>query len=1110
MVTPDRLILHSSTPSQASLVAASGTTTGSSSQQQQCIHAASSAQHQPSQVLHTANALWKRVEQLRRWKDSETNRESSEPRHKSTAKVNFQQPCIFLAACASGEKSEILALLGKGVDINTANADGMTALHQACIDGNIDIVKFLDLNGADLNYQDNEGWAPLHAAASCGHLDITCYLVNAGADLTSCTSDRELAIDLADNDEVANYLNKEISKRNIDLDSCRDAEHGLLLAHCKKAIERNDGSIMNPVDHKTNATVLHIAAAKGYDDVLEILLDAGCNPNFKDADGWTPLHAAAHWDNIEAAKALMRAGADCDELCNSGYQVWDVCDEAMFSTLINYKAELKNRNAATSVQMKNDSRNDSEINVESDNAKDSSLSPVDSESEAVNSDVKTTDDRYNRRYIRDVTTPARELITEDKNSTNNERIGKLQASLRSLSEKFKYSFPDANSSGFKNVPDKLNEGRFSDSPIAMSYMNDKQETSVIPNSDDNSADMLPQRDFVASRRNRFEAVAKERAAVHASTIPTSKPPVTNVRSDDDKYNQYISQSPLPSVSPPSFDQIKCQSSWGSCVGNMRFDQLSSDKNTTTLASTVKNCSDAEKSSNPRFNNRLNNRFNNETKENSQATNKIPTTDSNKKPPIQKACEWAVTTNEDSKRDLAENNKRKKSSMFAANVSVSSTSSSSTPECAVLRTTPISSVSRNSYRTPTKDEQSEAERKKRSARARRERRSTQGVSPSDVVQAFAECNKRSEQTATGRQRTPNRWTESESSLLSTETQNSQPVKNTSDHDVNAKTKPVLNSKDEEIPLNNIDEFQLSQKRKPRSIQRRSTGRISTNQHFPDDQDSEKFNKPKYAPEQIDDYRLSNFNLQSVHHDNSTQTSAALAESFSYQQYQMKFHEKCIENEKLMSEIDYLKRELHDKDQIINKMKSAARADQLDKRKFDALKSDNVRLKDENAALIRKMSALHSVHQIRSYIYNATRYPSLINITYGRKRVTNGLLLSKEETQIAPRIELCIHPSRLYTLIMIDPDAPSPENPKLGPWLHLYRYNISIANPGGIDAFSYSGPAPPQGTHHYVFILFRQRNGPVYPSVSSPTNFPLIQYIQRYQLEPRSILFYRVKA
>jgi len=77
----------------------------------------------------TNSALMKRAEQLKRWEESLTNREPASPKHKSR-KVNFSSGCVFLAACAAGDKEEVLKLLEMGADINTANVDGLTALHQ--------------------------------------------------------------------------------------------------------------------------------------------------------------------------------------------------------------------------------------------------------------------------------------------------------------------------------------------------------------------------------------------------------------------------------------------------------------------------------------------------------------------------------------------------------------------------------------------------------------------------------------------------------------------------------------------------------------------------------------------------------------------------------------------------------------------------------------------------------------------------------------------------------------------------------------------------------------------------------------------------------------------
>ena len=43
-----------------------------------------------------------------------------------------------------------------------------------------------------------------------------------------------------------------------------------------------------------------------------LLIQSGANVNAVDKDGWTPLHAAAHWEQEEACKILAENGASFD------------------------------------------------------------------------------------------------------------------------------------------------------------------------------------------------------------------------------------------------------------------------------------------------------------------------------------------------------------------------------------------------------------------------------------------------------------------------------------------------------------------------------------------------------------------------------------------------------------------------------------------------------------------------------------------------------------------------------------------------------------------------------------------------------------------------------
>lgn len=79
------------------------------------------------------SARVRRAEQLRRWRGSETEQEPAErqPRTRRGApRVRFEDGAVFLAACSSGDTDEVKRLLARGADINTANVDGLTALHQ--------------------------------------------------------------------------------------------------------------------------------------------------------------------------------------------------------------------------------------------------------------------------------------------------------------------------------------------------------------------------------------------------------------------------------------------------------------------------------------------------------------------------------------------------------------------------------------------------------------------------------------------------------------------------------------------------------------------------------------------------------------------------------------------------------------------------------------------------------------------------------------------------------------------------------------------------------------------------------------------------------------------
>uniref|UniRef100_A0AAY4DW07 Uncharacterized protein n=1 Tax=Denticeps clupeoides TaxID=299321 RepID=A0AAY4DW07_9TELE len=165
-------------------------------------------------------AKQRRQDQLQRWQGSETDLTGPGPREAAAAatgarraRVRFAQGAVFMAACSAGDREEVAALLRQGADVNHANIDGLTALHQACIDENAEMVQFLVESGSDVNRGDNEGWTPLHAAASCGFIQIAKYLIEHGARVGVVNSEGELPLDVATEDAMERLLKAEIKKQ---------------------------------------------------------------------------------------------------------------------------------------------------------------------------------------------------------------------------------------------------------------------------------------------------------------------------------------------------------------------------------------------------------------------------------------------------------------------------------------------------------------------------------------------------------------------------------------------------------------------------------------------------------------------------------------------------------------------------------------------------------------------------------------------------------------------------------------------------------------------------------------------------------------------------------
>nr|QLM02162.1 flowering locus T 1B [Masdevallia wendlandiana] len=100
---------------------------------------------------------------------------------------------------------------------------------------------------------------------------------------------------------------------------------------------------------------------------------------------------------------------------------------------------------------------------------------------------------------------------------------------------------------------------------------------------------------------------------------------------------------------------------------------------------------------------------------------------------------------------------------------------------------------------------------------------------------------------------------------------------------------------------------------------------------------------------------------------------------------------------------------------------------------------------------------------------------MNVIYNNKEITNGSELKPSMVAREPRVEIEGYDiMTYYTLVMIDPDAPSPSNPtkrELLLWLVTDIPERSTTSYGN-EVVSYESPNPTAGIHRIVFVLFRQ--------------------------------------
>ncbi|XP_068789647.1 protein phosphatase 1 regulatory subunit 16A [Struthio camelus] len=298
------------------------------------------------------HAQKRRTQQLKKWaqfeKEAQGKKARAEKRRKSSSsskekRVMFPASVQLLEAAARNDIEEVRQFLRNGISPNLYNEDGLTALHQCCIDDYGDVVKLLLEAGADVNACDSELWTPLHAAATCGHLHLVELLIKHGANLLAVNSDGNMPYDLCEDEVTLDCIETAMAEQGITqekIEEARAATERSMVEDIRQLVQA--GADLNaPLEH--SATLLHIASANGYLEAAELLLEHRASMSAKDEDGWEPLHAAACWGQIPLVELLVAHGADLNGKSVLDETPLDVCgDEEVRAKLL----ELKHKHDA--------------------------------------------------------------------------------------------------------------------------------------------------------------------------------------------------------------------------------------------------------------------------------------------------------------------------------------------------------------------------------------------------------------------------------------------------------------------------------------------------------------------------------------------------------------------------------------------------------------------------------------------------------------------------------------------------------------------------------------------------------------------------------------------
>jgi ankyrin repeat protein len=226
------------------------------------------------------------------------------------------------AAVLRGDVNKVKLLIDQGVDIKQAN-NNQSLIEMAIIHSHSNVPQMLSLllaHGIDINEKDKEGYPPIIKAFIFNKFkpDVLDVLLEYGADINQQDSEGRTVLCHAvtypvPDTELIQLLLKKGANPNIKNSKGETALHLAVFnirphqAEIIKILLQNGAD----VNIKDNSGQIAINKISGHNEEIWIaLIEAGSDLTVLDEMNETPLLSALRWDAIEAAKLMIKKGAD--------------------------------------------------------------------------------------------------------------------------------------------------------------------------------------------------------------------------------------------------------------------------------------------------------------------------------------------------------------------------------------------------------------------------------------------------------------------------------------------------------------------------------------------------------------------------------------------------------------------------------------------------------------------------------------------------------------------------------------------------------------------------------------------------------------------------------